>query len=197
MDMGEAHGVTSATPVTAEAAHQVARVMAALGTASRVRILACLRQETHTVGELTDAVEMAQPAVSNQLRILRDLGLVVGIRSGRNVRYALHDPHVATLLDEALRHVEHRRAGVAEIPELASHHNETPIQGSIMSDEHTHEAPHAHEHEHDGEAHAHAHTTHEHEHVEHEHEHSHDSETHDHAHVHQADLAEVHEHDHS
>lgn len=105
--MGHAHGITSATPVTADAAARVARVMSALATASRVRILARLREGECTVGELTQAVEMAQPAVSHQLRILRDLDLVVGSRDGRHVTYGLYDPHVAMLLDEALRHIAH------------------------------------------------------------------------------------------
>ncbi len=62
---------------------------------------------------------MAQPAVSHQLRILRDLNLVVGVRTGRQTIYGLYDPHVAVLLDEALRHIEHLRAGVPELPEPA------------------------------------------------------------------------------
>jgi DNA-binding transcriptional ArsR family regulator len=112
--MTKGHSVTSRTPVTAERAQYIARVMAALGTASRVRILGCLREGPCTVGELTLAVEMAQPAVSQQLRILRDLGLVVGTRTGRSTTYCLYDSHVATLLDEALRHVEHLRAGAPD-----------------------------------------------------------------------------------
>ncbi|MFN2613137.1 MAG: ArsR/SmtB family transcription factor [Solirubrobacterales bacterium] len=105
--MGKAHGVHSATPVSAKAAGEVAKVMAALGTASRVQILGRLRRSACTVTELTAAVEMAQPAVSHQLRILRDLSLVTGRREGRHVIYGLHDSHVAVLLDEALRHLEH------------------------------------------------------------------------------------------
>jgi len=107
--MGQAHGVSSSTPVSADDARQVARVMGALATPSRVRILGRLRQAPCTVGELTAAVEMEQPAVSHQLRILRDLGLVSGSRNGRHVTYNLHDSHVASLLDEALRHIEHLR----------------------------------------------------------------------------------------
>ncbi|MBA2323545.1 MAG: winged helix-turn-helix transcriptional regulator [Pseudonocardiales bacterium] len=84
--------------------------MGALSTPSRVLILGCLRQGPHTVGELTEAVQMAQPAVSHQLRVLRDLGLVVGTRNRRHIVYDLFDSHVATLLDEALRHIEHRMA---------------------------------------------------------------------------------------
>jgi len=46
-----------------------------------------------------------------------------------------------------------------------------------MTDEHTHDAPHAHEHQHGDVTHSHAHTSHEHEHVAHEHPHSHDDGT--------------------
>jgi DNA-binding transcriptional ArsR family regulator len=114
--MGFAHGVSSSTPVSAEDARHVARAMSALSTPSRVRILARLREGESTVGDLAAAVGMEQPAVSHQLRILRDLGLVLGSRTGRHVIYGLYDPHVATLLDEALRHIEHLRAGAADPP---------------------------------------------------------------------------------
>jgi DNA-binding transcriptional ArsR family regulator len=114
--MGQAHGVTSTTPVTADDARHVARIMGALATPSRVRILGRLREGPCAVGDLAAAVEMEQPAVSHQLRILRDLGLVLGCRTGRHVIYGLYDPHVATLLDEALRHIEHLRTGAADPP---------------------------------------------------------------------------------
>lgn len=90
--------------------------MAGLGTASRVQILGRLREGACSVGELCAAVGMAQPAVSHQLRILRDLSLVVGVRTGRQTIYGLYDPHVAVLLDEALRHFEHLSAGAPEMP---------------------------------------------------------------------------------
>jgi ArsR family transcriptional regulator, nickel/cobalt-responsive transcriptional repressor len=115
--MGQVHGVTSNTRFTPEAARQVARVMAGLGTASRVQILGRLREGACSVGELCTSMGMAQPAVSHQLRILRDLSLVVGVRTGRQTVYGLYDPHVAVLLDEALRHMEHLRAGLPELPQ--------------------------------------------------------------------------------
>lgn len=129
--MGQAHGVTSHTRVTSEAAQQVARVMAGLGTASRVQILGRLREGACSVGELCSSVGMLQPAVSHQLRILRDLNLVVGVRTGRQTIYGLYDPHVAVLLDEALRHIEHLTAGAPEIPgpvPLSDHHAMTGAQ---------------------------------------------------------------------
>jgi DNA-binding transcriptional ArsR family regulator len=50
---------------------------------------------------------MAQPAVSHQLRVLRDLGLVIGRRDVRHIVYSLHNAHVAALIDETLRHAAH------------------------------------------------------------------------------------------
>lgn len=94
-------------------AHQVADAMQALATPSRVRILARLREAPCSVGELAKAVEMEQSAVSHQLRLLRHLGLVIGERSGRQTVYALHDDHVAVLLEEAVYHVEHVRLGIS------------------------------------------------------------------------------------
>lgn len=108
--MARTHGVTASTAISARDAERVARLMSALSTASRVRILAHLRESPCSVGDLTEAVGMAQPAVSHQLRILRDLGLVVGTQKGRATVYAVHDTHVTAVLDEALRHIEHVRA---------------------------------------------------------------------------------------
>ncbi len=104
------------------AARRIAKVMAALATSSRVLILGRLREGPCSVGELCEAVAMAQPAVSQQLRILRDLDLVVGARVGRQTVYGLYDPHVAVLLDEALRHIDHLGAASPEPSELIPTH---------------------------------------------------------------------------
>ncbi len=118
-----AHGVQGKAHVgaiDAGTARQVAQTMQALATPSRVRILGRLRESPCSVGELAQAVEMEQSAVSHQLRLLRHLGLVIGERRGRTVVYALHDSHVADLLDQAVFHVEHVRLGFPEPIEEAS-----------------------------------------------------------------------------
>jgi DNA-binding transcriptional ArsR family regulator len=109
--MGSTDHEAIGQPLTQAAAQDVARLMGALSTASRVRILDRLRAGSCSVGELSAVVGMEQPAVSHQLRVLRHLGLVVGTRSGRHVVYGLFDSHVATLLDEALRHIDHVTTG--------------------------------------------------------------------------------------
>lgn len=90
--------------------------MHALATPSRVRILSRLAARPCSVGELAGAIGMEQSAVSQQLRVLRHLGLVVGERDGRQVIYALHDDHVHALLTEAVSHTEHLRLGLASRP---------------------------------------------------------------------------------
>jgi DNA-binding transcriptional ArsR family regulator len=94
-----------------DAARIVAATMQALSTPSRVRILSRLGAGPCSVGELAQAVEMEQSAVSQQLRVLRHLGLVIGERQGKRVVYALHDDHVGVLLAEAVAHTEHLGVG--------------------------------------------------------------------------------------
>lgn len=101
-------------------ARSVAETMQALATPSRVRILSRLAAGDCSVGELARDVEMEQSAVSQQLRVLRHLGLVVGERDGRHVIYALHDEHVRVMLSEAVSHTEHLRMGLAARPAGAS-----------------------------------------------------------------------------
>lgn len=97
-------------------ARSVAETMHALAAPSRVRILSRLGVAPCSVSDLAHAVGMEQSAVSQQLRVLRHLGLVVGERDGRQVIYALHDDHVRALLSEAVSHTEHLRLGLASSP---------------------------------------------------------------------------------
>jgi ArsR family transcriptional regulator, nickel/cobalt-responsive transcriptional repressor len=93
------------------AAKAVATTLQALSTPSRLLILGRLREGPAAVNEIVDAVGMQRSAVSHQLRLLRNLGLVHDERHGRTVVYRLYDDHVAQLLDEAVYHVEHLRLG--------------------------------------------------------------------------------------
>lgn len=106
------HGVAGRTTISkldAAAARELAQTMQALATPSRLLILGRLRESPCTVNELAATIEMDPSAVSHQLRVLRHLRIVVGERRGRNVLYLLHDGHVATLLDQAISHLEHVR----------------------------------------------------------------------------------------
>lgn len=104
-------GTLSGARLDLAAAKAVATTLQALSTPSRLLILGRLRAGTATVGEIVEAVGMQRSAVSHQLRLLRNLGLVLDERRGRTVVYALYDDHVAQLLDEAVYHAEHLRLG--------------------------------------------------------------------------------------
>lgn len=95
-----------------ELAEQIADTMFAMSTPSRLQILVALRFRPRTVSEIVDEVGMEQSAVSHQLRVLRDHGLVSMRRIGRTRQYALRDEHVSALIDDALAHV-----GAAERPD--------------------------------------------------------------------------------
>ena len=119
MLLGMGHGVdgrVARTRLDPAAAKAVAMTLQALATPSRLLILGRLREGAATVGELAEAAQMEQSAVSHQLRLLRNLGLVDGVRQGRSIVYSLYDNHVAQLLDEAIYHAEHLRMGVPDRP---------------------------------------------------------------------------------
>jgi DNA-binding transcriptional ArsR family regulator len=116
-DTNMSHGIEPDLAfVSAATARSVAETMHALATPSRVRILSRLGAGPCSVGHLARDVAMEQSAVSQQLRVLRHLGLVVGERDGRQIIYALHDEHVRALLTEAVSHTEHLRLGLAASP---------------------------------------------------------------------------------
>nr|WP_269329914.1 metalloregulator ArsR/SmtB family transcription factor [Kineosporia babensis] len=119
------HGVQGrdrpAQRLDAETAAFVATTLQALATPSRLLILTELRQGPRAVSDLAEAVGMEQSAVSHQLRLLRNLDLVVGTRAGRSIVYSLYDNHVAQLLDQAIYHSEHRRLGVTDNASSALH----------------------------------------------------------------------------
>ncbi|MGH3560493.1 MAG: ArsR/SmtB family transcription factor, partial [Mycobacterium sp.] len=95
-------------------AAQVATTLQALATPSRLMILTELRQRLSSVNDLADAIGLEQSLVSHQLRLLRNLGLVSGTRTGRSIVYNLYDSHVAQLLDATVYHSEHLRLGLAD-----------------------------------------------------------------------------------
>ena len=112
-DMAHGGHRTSPDELDVAFAGVVAETMQALAAPSRVRILGRLHAGACSVNELAEAVGMEPSAVSHQLRLLRHLGLVVGHREGRRIVYDLYDDHVGELLEQAISHVEHVRAGLA------------------------------------------------------------------------------------
>jgi DNA-binding transcriptional ArsR family regulator len=108
MSRKEVDFAPSLSKATAKA---VAQTMQALATPSRVRILSRLGAGACSVSKLAREIDMEQPAVSQQLRVLRNLGLVTGERQGKKIIYSLHDDHIRVLLAEAIAHADQVRNG--------------------------------------------------------------------------------------
>jgi ArsR family transcriptional regulator, nickel/cobalt-responsive transcriptional repressor len=108
------HHAAPSRPVNRQEAEDLAELMTAFATASRVRLLYALYGFERTVEELAAATELAPSVVSQQLRVLRLYRLVKGRRDGRHVRYRLHDDHVADLLAAIRHHGEHSSGTISD-----------------------------------------------------------------------------------
>ena len=75
---------------------------------TRVRLLYALEQQELCVGELVALLGAEQSAVSHQLKILREQGLVKYRREGKTNLYSLSDEHVHAILSTGLLHVKER-----------------------------------------------------------------------------------------
>jgi len=84
--------------------YEATQIFDALSDYTRFQILAALCVGSRSVSELRDLCHVTQSAISHQLRLLRDRGLVFARRDGQRVIYALSDEHVATLMRVGLEH---------------------------------------------------------------------------------------------
>jgi ArsR family transcriptional regulator len=83
------------------AASMIADAMFALSAPSRVQILGSLLGGPLAVGDITGLLGMEQSAVSHQLRVLREAGLVAAERHGKRRVYAISGDAVRELLTAA------------------------------------------------------------------------------------------------
>ncbi len=83
-------------------------LLSALAAPLRLSIVALLDEHgSRCVHELVEALGVAQPLVSQHLRVLRAARLVVGERRAREVHYRLVDGHVGHIVRDALDHAAH------------------------------------------------------------------------------------------
>lgn len=68
----------------------------------RLRILSILHQDAECVCHLEAVLQKPQPYISQQLRILRQAGVITDEREGSNVFYRLIDDDVRRILDLVL-----------------------------------------------------------------------------------------------
>jgi len=81
-------------------------LLRALAAPVRIAIVLELREADRCVHELVDSLGVAQPLISQHLRVLKAAGVVHGERHGREVVYRLVDEHLAHIVVDAVAHVE-------------------------------------------------------------------------------------------
>jgi ArsR family transcriptional regulator, zinc-responsive transcriptional repressor len=81
-------------------------LLRALAAPVRIAIVLQLRDSERCVHELVDALGVAQPLISQHLRVLKSAGVVHGERHGREVVYRLVDEHLSHIVVDAVTHVE-------------------------------------------------------------------------------------------
>jgi len=79
------------------------------GDPTRIRILWALHGEELCVQSLGKCLGMSDSAISHQLKVLSNAGLVKSRRNGRNVYYSLCDEHIELVLNTAIEHVTEER----------------------------------------------------------------------------------------
>nr|KXH75688.1 MAG: hypothetical protein AM325_16045 [Candidatus Thorarchaeota archaeon SMTZ1-45] len=85
---------------------EVITIFKTLSDPSRVRILSTLsKQESLSVGEIADRLEMKISSVSHQLSTLKMLGFVKNQRDGQHVYYSLDDDCITDIMMRARDHV--------------------------------------------------------------------------------------------
>lgn len=84
---------------------EVAELFKAFGDLTRVKIICALSKSELCVSDLTELLEMNQPAVSHQLRFLKQSRLVKTRRDGKVRFYSLADEHIQEIFKVAFEHV--------------------------------------------------------------------------------------------
>jgi len=67
----------------------------ALADETRQKIMAMCCCQTVSVGDIVDALDVAQPTVSHHLKVLKNAGLVRSVRQGKHVLYTIDQQRLA------------------------------------------------------------------------------------------------------
>ena len=86
--------------------YDLAELFKVFGDSTRIRILFELFEKEESVGDIAEALNMTQSAISHQLKILKQSKLVKCRREGKSMFYSLADDHVKTIIAQGLEHIE-------------------------------------------------------------------------------------------
>lgn len=87
------------------ALYELADLFKLFGDSTRVSILWALSESEMCVCDICALLQMKQPAVSHQLRNLKQSRIVKSRREGKIVYYSLDDDHIRKLLNLAMDHL--------------------------------------------------------------------------------------------
>lgn len=82
-----------------EVSQMEANLCSAFVDPNRILILYLLDERPRNVGELSQELQISQPATSRHLKVLRDRGLVMTTRQGTSIEYRLADKRLIQALD--------------------------------------------------------------------------------------------------
>lgn len=77
------------------------------GDYTRVRLLFAIKDGELCVHDLSLILGMQQPAVSHQLKTLKQYKIVTARRDGKKTYYSLNDNHIFEILNVGLNHLSH------------------------------------------------------------------------------------------
>lgn len=84
----------------------MAELFKVFGDSTRIKILYILSESELCVCDIAQLLGMTQPAISYQLRVLKQAKLVKNRRDGKTIYYSLADEHVETIIGMAKEHLE-------------------------------------------------------------------------------------------
>ncbi|MDH6447984.1 MULTISPECIES: metalloregulator ArsR/SmtB family transcription factor [unclassified Streptomyces] len=109
-----------------------------LGHPVRIRVLELLQHGPVPVRDLLADIDIEPSNLSQQLAVLRRSGIVVSIREGSTVSYALAGGDVAELLRAARRILTELLAGqnqlLSQLQQAETVQTEVPAAGSLLTD---------------------------------------------------------------
>ena len=88
-----------------EELYDLADLFKIFGDSTRLGILFTLVGGERSVSEIAESLSMTLPAISHQLRTLKQARLVKTRRDGKNIFYSLDDDHVAGILEAGMAHI--------------------------------------------------------------------------------------------
>ena len=80
-----------------------------LGEPTRIKIVNALFISEMCVCDIAAVMQMNQPAVSQQLKILKQAGLVKYRKDGKVIYYSLNDEHVKQIFQQGMIHIKERK----------------------------------------------------------------------------------------